>query len=136
MARGCGALTSVQRVGETLDRLWPKYTHALVIRPTGWAFGCAKGPKSGPLVFHDHVKKDTHGQPIRRRGTIAVYSAPYSEHSSFPELASFLSAPWLAYDRLVPTVDNPLDLYLRREDYESGEELLLSWHRRRQQSEQ
>ena len=117
-----------ESVGNMLTSLWPIFTHALIIKPTGWTFGREKATN---LIFHDHVRLDANMQVIKRKNTICTYSMPYSEHSSFTELCDFLSAPWMSFDMLIPTVDNPMDMYLRRTNYDSSSELLCTWYNKR-----
>lgn len=112
-----------EAISTMLTSLWPKYTHALAIRPTGWSF-----TKNGALTFHDHVKRDLNSQTVKRKNAIAIYGTPYSEHSSFHELDVFLSTPRISYSWIIPTVDNPLGYYLKRSDHHSAEKLLLTWY--------
>lgn len=125
-------------IGVMLDQLWPRYTHALAIRPTGWTFARAsrsgaaseQSPSSngGGLSFHDHLRKDRLNQSLRRRDAIASLAVPYSEHSSFSELVNFLAAPWMRFGWIIPTVDNPQSLYLRGSDFDNHpRRLLTAW---------
>lgn len=125
---GMGDL-DVDSISAILDSYWPQFTHALAIRPTGWTFN---GPcRTGQLTYLDHLKGNcTNNPPVKRKGVIACLALPYSEHSSYNELAMILEAPWLNYDWVIPTVDNPSDLYLRRSEYESGGQLLSAWSKR------
>lgn len=119
-------------IGVMLDALWPRFTHALAIRPTGWTFG---GPSSlgdsrgslGRLKYHDHIRRDPHGQILKRKDAIAILPVPYSEHSSFSELVDLFESPWMKCDWVIPTVDNPLDLYLQRAHYQDPRSMLLAW---------
>ena len=122
-------------ISALLDSYWPQFTHALAIRPTGWTF---RGPcRTVQLTYTDHLKGNcTNNPPVKRKNAIACLALPYSEHSSYDELAMILDAPWLNYDWVIPTVDNPLDLYLRRSEYESGSKLLLAWSQRRKRKGQ
>ena len=47
--------------------------------------------------------KATRGRRLQR-GSLILYSVPYSEHSSFPELREFVQ--WLQPRSIVPTVGN------------------------------
>lgn len=119
-------------VGVMLDALWPRFTHALAIRPTGWTYGgpCTShesGYTLNSLKYHDHVRRDPHGQILKRKNAIAMLAAPYSEHSSFSELVDFFQCPWMKCDWVIPTVSNPFDLYLQTEHYENPREMLLAW---------
>ena len=117
-----------ESIGAMLNALWPRYTHALAIRPTGWTFGPSPANGDGKLTFANHTRRDNHGQVIRRKDAIAVYATPYSEHSSFAELTRFLQASWLSYSWIIPTVDNPFDNYLRCNDFTDPRQLLSAWH--------
>lgn len=135
-----------EAIGAMLNALWPRFTHALAIRPTGWSFKSLRRPSSpqltpspspssstASLIFVDHIRRDVHGQPIKRKDAIAIYSVAYSEHSSHQELIEFLSSPGLPpHSRIIPTVDNPLDCYLHPADYPTAQDLLLAWHHHRQ----
>lgn len=138
-----------ETIGAMLNALWPRFTHALAIRPTGWSFKSLKrspvltpSPSSSSplpssstasLTFVDHIRRDPHGQPIKRKDAIAIYSVAYSEHSSYHELIEFLSSPSLPpHSRIIPTVDNPLDCYLHPADYPTTQDLLLAWNHYRQ----
>jgi len=53
---------------------WP-ITHAVGIKPTGWTF---------------EGKTSTNPYTKRSEGNIQIWGLPYSEHSSFTELKSFV----------------------------------------------
>lgn len=126
-----GDLTE-EGIGKQLDQYWPRFTHALALRPTGWAYKPGTSAVTGKMSSLTHYKRDGNNQMVKRKDAISLYAFAYSEHSSFPELVTFLSAPWLHYDRLIPTVDNTHDLYLQRCDFPDPESLLLFWSRARQ----
>jgi hypothetical protein len=105
----------------------------MAIKPTGWTFSSSS---NNGIIFHPHIRKDAHGQPVKRKDTITILSLPYSEHSSFSELIEFLNSPWLDFDWIIPTVDNRLDLYLCQKEFKSAEALLLAWHRYQTQSKE
>ena len=44
------------------------------------------------------------GRGRRQKGSLILYSVPYSEHSSFAELREFVR--WLEPRKIVPTVGN------------------------------
>lgn len=44
------------------------------------------------------------GRGRRQKGSLILYSVPYSEHSSFEELREFVR--WLQPAKIVPTVGN------------------------------
>jgi len=79
-----------------LEQFYPKhYTNILAIRPTGWT-----GLKT---ITNSH---DFHGvaQKCTRKQALTIHSVPYSEHSSFTELADLLTAFPAEY--VIPTVSN------------------------------
>ena len=52
-----------------------------------------------------HAARGTASRGKRQqKGTLVLYSVPYSEHSSFRELREFVD--WLKPARIVPTVGN------------------------------
>ncbi|KAI8801268.1 beta-lactamase-like protein [Cladochytrium replicatum] len=73
---------------ETLD----KYTHFLGIVPTGWTWGLQKNTEK----LFETIGKDGWGQ---------IWTVPYSEHSSYEELRSFVG--FLRPARVVATVGQP-----------------------------
>jgi len=89
-----------------LDTLSPTFTRLIAIRPTGWTFTGSKimtsadssaldapaPPSSSPLVL----------RPSFTSPTIKIYPVPYSEHSSFNELAGFVRS--LNIHKVIPTV--------------------------------
>jgi len=118
-----------ESVGVVLDQFWPRFTHALAIRPTGWAFKPKHSASENKLAFsvsmHPHQKKSGN-DIVKRKDAIMVMGLPYSEHSSFSELCSFLSMDWLEYQWIIPTVSNDnRDLYLEKADAKA---LLSFWN--------
>lgn len=118
-------------IGLMLDGLWPKYSHALAIRPTGWTFDASNQNANGALTFHDHIRKDALGQTVKRKDAIAIMALPYSEHSSFAELVDLFQMEWMKCKMVIPTVDNPFDLYMEQDDHDDARQMLLAWSQRK-----
>ncbi|GIL56638.1 hypothetical protein Vafri_11972, partial [Volvox africanus] len=72
-----------------------------------------RGRGNGSSVLSRQQQSATIGRRMAR-GTTVVYQVPYSEHSSFGELRSFVS--WLQPGRIVPSVnaDGPAGPKTRR----------------------
>lgn len=69
---------------------------AVIFRPTGWSF--ASSDASIP------AEADTRPKAVNRNSDQAMmYNVPYSEHSSFTELRSFVQ--WASPAKIVPTVN-------------------------------
>jgi DNA cross-link repair 1A protein len=101
---------------ETLDDYLRDYrssfTHAIGFRPTGWNYR----PPGSRFVESPPVHSILYGANWRSTYTVkdmspqrgstrraACYGVPYSEHSSFRELAAFVCA--LRIERVIPTVN-------------------------------
>ncbi|KAG2180667.1 hypothetical protein INT44_003674 [Umbelopsis vinacea] len=90
--------------------LSPYFTSVLAFRPTGWTFRSSSAQtmdmNSSSLEYiTGHVPKFTAKslRPTFSSPTVTMYGIPYSEHSSFRELASFIGS--LDIKRIVPTVN-------------------------------
>jgi DNA cross-link repair 1A protein len=86
-----------------------KFSKIVAYQPTGWTH--TSGPKS-PM-------KALHSAPFtllkaRCKDNITIYSAPYSEHSSFHELVEFLHT--MKPQRVVPTVNTSFDAVKKQLD--------------------
>ena len=106
-----------------LEGQQPHFTHVVGFRPSGWNFRSTAGTKAGAgaasanlapsavpttALLHGPAWAPRFGRADLRpqRGatrTAACFGVPYSEHSSFRELALFLLA--LRVERVVPTVN-------------------------------
>ncbi|KAH8554165.1 DNA repair metallo-beta-lactamase-domain-containing protein [Umbelopsis sp. PMI_123] len=90
--------------------LSPYFTSVLAFRPTGWTFKSSSAQtldmSSASLEYiTSNVPKFTAKslRPSYSSPTVTIYGIPYSEHSSFRELASFIGS--LDIKRIVPTVN-------------------------------
>ncbi|KAI7866884.1 DNA repair metallo-beta-lactamase-domain-containing protein, partial [Spinellus fusiger] len=94
-----------------LNSMDPHFTSVIGIRPTGWTFTDKK--YTSPLVI-----------PLQQGSSnVAIYGVPYSEHSSFKELESFVMS--LEIRHIIPTVHlEPLKL-------EEMEEIYSDWQRQK-----
>lgn len=145
-----------KRISDYLNKLWPHYTHAVGVKPTGWTFETSKSTsiktkssrlnaastfKSGETAMalpqkysvHSHSRITELGETIRTKDAIIVLPVAYSEHSSFSELASFLdmAIPQASDDcKVIPTVSNSGSFFLRPSDYTKGSDLLRAWQNR------
>ncbi|KAG0259299.1 hypothetical protein DFQ27_004166, partial [Actinomortierella ambigua] len=80
-----------------LEGLQPRFERVIAIRPTGWSFSSSSYKKEGPASAGAVVLKPSY---VSER--IKVYGVPYSEHSSFSELAGFVRSLQIA--KVIPTV--------------------------------
>ncbi|KAI9492605.1 DNA repair metallo-beta-lactamase-domain-containing protein [Zychaea mexicana] len=99
-----------ERLSLYLKTYHPHFTSAVAFRPTGWTF-----KKSSPAIaaLSDAPLAQVTAPPADRSvvlkpmkttiDTIQIYGIPYSEHSSFRELASFVGS--LEIRRIIPTVN-------------------------------
>ncbi|KAG0333892.1 DNA break repair nuclease [Podila humilis] len=104
-----GSDMSPDNLQEYLDKLSPTFTRLIAVRPTGWTF--SGGNKMGPSSSSSSSSTDFTPQPtpttleLRPSYTspmVKIYPVPYSEHSSFNELAGFVRS--LNILRIIPTV--------------------------------
>lgn len=86
-----------------------KYRRLLAFKPTGWTYKSTKietsDLKMSPLsqLVTPPMDRTIHLSPSYQSNTIKIYSVPYSEHSSFRELASFIAS--LNIKHIIPTVN-------------------------------
>ncbi|KAF9952436.1 DNA break repair nuclease [Modicella reniformis] len=96
-----GSEMSPESLQGYLDTLAPIFTRLIAIRPTGWTF-------TGTKKFTPVDNGSTHQImtleiiPSFTSPTIKIYPIPYSEHSSFNELAGFVRS--LNIHKIIPTV--------------------------------
>lgn len=97
----------MQKLAAYLDEYKSHFSNIIAIRPTGWTYKPTESQRSemkqAPL--QDIVKPPSDKFILTPSNTakIKIYSVPYSEHSSFRELASFIAS--LDIGTIIPTVN-------------------------------
>ena len=91
---------SPRNIAMYTKKLQVTFDHVIAFRPTGWTFRPEKSEKSTVQRERDYLVDNLKPSVAARKMTI--YDLPYSEHSSFSELAAFVSSLKIA--KLVPTV--------------------------------
>lgn len=92
------------------------YDQIIGIKPTGWTF-------TPPKTTQTTVKEREY-----ENGRVVIIDVPYSEHSSFDELAALLEA--VSFDKVIPTVGNNQGLSFSLAAHgNSPRRLLLGWRR-------
>ncbi|KAI8887772.1 DRMBL-domain-containing protein [Backusella circina FSU 941] len=90
-----------------LDQYKSHFSNIIAIKPTGWTFKSTEEMKQAPLqeIIQPPTTKFTLLSPTHHqsKAKIKIYSVPYSEHSSFRELASFIAS--LDIGTILPTVN-------------------------------
>ncbi|KAF9172837.1 DNA break repair nuclease [Mortierella sp. AD011] len=130
-----GSEMSPESLQDYLDSLSPTFTRLIAIRPTGWTFtgGTKKyTPGNGGSVNGDDQIQATPTptalelKPSFTSSTIKIYPVPYSEHSSFNELAGFVRS--LDIVKIIPTVGvgsekgrHAMNQWFRRWENERGQ---------------
>ncbi|KAF9109806.1 DNA break repair nuclease [Mortierella sp. AM989] len=106
-----GSEMSPESLQDYLDSLSPTFTRLIAIRPTGWTFtGGSKKYTSADegLTMNDQNQSIPTTptmlelRPSFTSSTVKIYPVPYSEHSSFNELAGFVRSLNIA--KVIPTV--------------------------------
>ncbi|KAG9302740.1 hypothetical protein G9A89_009517 [Geosiphon pyriformis] len=92
-----------------LQDLAPTFKSVIGFRPTGWAYNMASNQVVSPSATSEaclnHYTSYTHEclKPSRKSPTCQIFDVPYSEHSSFRELAAFVLS--LNIKKIIPTVN-------------------------------
>ena len=89
------AVLSKKKLNDYRASFCGRFTHILGIRPTGWSFSANTSTNASTSTSMILPEIDS---------PATLWPLPYSEHSSFAELAQFLRS--VAVRRVVPTVDN------------------------------
>ncbi|KAF9580782.1 DNA break repair nuclease [Lunasporangiospora selenospora] len=129
-----GSEMSPEALHEYLDKLGPTFTRLIAIRPTGWTFTGSKkhgpGDSASPDTISSAISTPTPPPPLVLKPTytsasVKIYPVPYSEHSSFSELAGFCRS--LNISRIIPTVGV---------GSEKGRHMMEVWFKRWEQERQ
>ncbi|KAG0308523.1 DNA break repair nuclease [Dissophora globulifera] len=101
-----GSEMSPESLQDYLDSLAPTFTRLIAIRPTGWTFTGSKKFTSADTDSTDQPSIPTPTTLELKSSftspTVKIYPVPYSEHSSFNELAGFVRS--LDVSKIIPTV--------------------------------
>ncbi|KAK3822266.1 MAG: DRMBL-domain-containing protein [Linnemannia elongata] len=103
-----GSDMSPEALQDYLDSLAPTFVRLIAVRPTGWTFTGNKkftpanddGPTSTDMPARPPTSLEL--RPSYTSATVKIYPVPYSEHSSFSELAGFCRS--LNIHKVIPTV--------------------------------
>ncbi|KAG0380167.1 DNA break repair nuclease [Mortierella sp. AD032] len=106
-----GSDMSPEALQDYLDSLSPTFARLIAVRPTGWTFTGTKkftpANDNGPIdsttaTFPAKSATSLELRPSYTSATVKIYPVPYSEHSSFNELAGFVRS--LNIHKVIPTV--------------------------------
>ncbi|KAI8604837.1 DNA repair metallo-beta-lactamase-domain-containing protein [Dissophora ornata] len=101
-----GSEMSPESLQDYLDSLSPTFSRLIAIRPTGWTFTGSKKYTSVETGSSEQTIARTPTtlelKPSFTSTTVKIYPVPYSEHSSFSELAGFVRS--LNILKIIPTV--------------------------------
>ncbi|CAG8461808.1 4399_t:CDS:2, partial [Acaulospora morrowiae] len=93
-----------------LKDLEPTFKYIMAFRPTGWSFRSSEEVKVTDKSNTQDILNKTSAytmdsiSPSNNSRTCQIFEVPYSEHSSFRELAAFVTS--LNVKRIIPTVNN------------------------------
>ncbi|CAG8491430.1 7620_t:CDS:2 [Acaulospora colombiana] len=93
-----------------LKELEPTFKYVMAFRPTGWSFRSSEDLKAvGNDITQEILNKASPYTmdsitPSYHSPTCQIFEVPYSEHSSFRELAAFVMS--LNVKKIIPTVNN------------------------------
>ena len=100
-----GYTRSHKKLESILKHYKGKYTGVVAVCPTGWSLDQQAQAQPKLTAFCGARGKPSAMEPFvtcKRKGRVVTYSVPYSEHSSYDELRSFVS--WLQPKELLPFV--------------------------------
>ncbi|KAG0274986.1 DNA break repair nuclease [Linnemannia exigua] len=106
-----GSDMSPEALQDYLDSLSPTFARLIAVRPTGWTFTGTKkftpANDNGPMDTSTTISPAKPATSVDLRpsytsATVKIYPVPYSEHSSFSELAGFVRS--LNIHKVIPTV--------------------------------
>jgi len=103
-----GSDMAPEALQDYLDSLAPTFVRLIAVRPTGWTFTGTKkftpANDNGPMDLSSPAQPATSLdiRPSYTSATVKIYPVPYSEHSSFSELAGFVRSLNIA--KVIPTV--------------------------------
>ncbi|CAO3620936.1 unnamed protein product [Cunninghamella blakesleeana] len=92
-----------------LKSLSPRFTSLIAFKPTGWTFQSSKAQETNMEISNLYqvtkspLDRTLNLNPQYSSPNIKIYGIPYSEHSSFRELASFIGS--LDIKHIIPTVN-------------------------------
>ncbi|KAI9307553.1 DNA repair metallo-beta-lactamase-domain-containing protein [Cunninghamella echinulata] len=92
-----------------LKSFTPRFNSLIAFKPTGWTFQSSKAQETNMEIGSLHqvtkppLDRTLNLKPSHSSPSIKIYGIPYSEHSSFRELASFIGS--LNIRHIIPTVN-------------------------------
>lgn len=92
-------MVSQKHMTNVLKHYKGRFTTVVGFQPTGWTHGRESGTTKKGVKGSSSSSRGKR----RQKGTLIVYSVPYSEHSSFTELKAFVG--WFAPINIVPHVN-------------------------------
>ncbi|ORZ00663.1 DNA repair metallo-beta-lactamase-domain-containing protein [Syncephalastrum racemosum] len=122
----------LEALQEYLEPLKSDFTRVIAFRPTGWTFrGSASSTTASSTLAHITAMPPASQKLVlqpqtKSTPTIQMYGVPYSEHSSFRELAAFIGS--LDIRRIIPTVN-----VARAETRQKMAGFLDAWRKERKQ---
>lgn len=122
---------SLQTLSNYLDKFVGHFTSVVAFRPTGWTFHTSDKQEAVKMSLKQIIAAPTETQVILRpqrasTSRVKIYGVPYSEHSSFRELAAFVAS--LKIRKIIPTVN------VGGEKSRKMSEYLSRWQREKESS--
>eukprot|EP00041_Stephanoeca_diplocostata_P033082 m.1082965 g.1082965 ORF g.1082965 m.1082965 type:complete len:274 (-) comp24268_c1_seq1:3640-4461(-) len=116
---------------QQLEKEADRFDRIVAFVPTGWTYAIGKQQRNARDVDRAETMGPNAAIPYAReaKGNVVVYTVPYSEHSSFPELRAFVKN--LHPRKVIPTVvpGNTRAARRRLEEY-FGDLVDEAWNRR------